>query len=165
VYFVYLRIAKEIYFCSRFLLVTKQGMSAKPKTVDHQGKVQEITSNDVLVKIVSHSACSSCHAKGACGVSDTAEKIVVVHKASHNFLVGQDVKVILKQSLGFKALLWGYVFPFFVVLFSLILLTSFGVPEARAGLASLAMLLPYYFGLYAFRDRLSKQFTFDIETI
>jgi sigma-E factor negative regulatory protein RseC len=140
-------------------------MSQRVKTVDHLGKVQEITSNDIMVGILSHSACASCHAKGACGVSDVQEKVVVVHKPNHNYMVGQDVKVILKQSLGFKALLLGYVFPFLTVLIVLIALTTAGVSEGRAGLASLSILLPYYLGLQFFKDKISKHFTFDIESI
>jgi sigma-E factor negative regulatory protein RseC len=140
-------------------------MTQKSKTVDHLGKVQEITSSDIMVSILSHSACSSCHAKGGCGMGDTAEKTVVVHKPNHNFFVGQDVKVILKQSLGFRALLLGYIFPFILVLMILIVLTAFNVPEGRAGLASLVVLVPYYIALYSWRDRLAKQFTFEIESI
>lgn len=139
-------------------------MSQKAKTVDHIGKVQEITSTDVMVSIINHSSCSACHAKGSCGMVDSTEKVVVVHKPNHGFVVGQDVKVILRQSLGFRALFYGYVVPFLLVLLILIVLSAFNVPEGRAGLASLAMLVPYYFGLYIFKDKLSKQFTFEIES-
>ncbi len=140
-------------------------MSQKAKTVDHLGKVQEITSSDVMVSILNHSSCSACHAKGACGMVDTTEKIVVVHKPNHNYQVGQDVRVILRQSLGFKALFLGYVVPFLLVLLILIVLSAFNVHEGRAGIASLAVLIPYYLGLYFFKDKVSKQFTFEIESI
>ena len=140
-------------------------MSKRPKTVDHLGKVQEITTNDVMVKILNHSACSSCHVKGGCGMADNSEKVVVVHKPNHDYSIGQDVKVILKQSLGFKALTLGYVVPFLIVLFVLIILTALAVPEGRAGLASLMVLIPYFFALYVYRDKVSKQFTFDIESV
>lgn len=140
-------------------------MTKKTKTVEHIGKVQEVSANTVLVNIISQSACSACHAKGACGMADASEKTVQVNKPNHHYAIGQEVKVLLKQSLGYRALMLGYVTPFLIVLFTLILLTAFEVPEGRAGLASLSTLVPYYFGLYILRDRVSKQFSFDIESI
>lgn len=140
-------------------------MSQKEKTVDHLGRVQEITSTDIVVKIISQSACASCHANGACGMSDSTEKMVVVHKSNHNYTVGQSVKVMLRQSLGFRALLLGYVLPFLIVLLILIFLTAIGVSEGKSGLLSLFALVPYYAGLYLLRDKVSKQFTFDIVSI
>ncbi|MFO8021664.1 MAG: SoxR reducing system RseC family protein [Perlabentimonas sp.] len=140
-------------------------MTKKTKTVEHIGKVQEVSTNTVLVNIISQSACSACHAKGACGMADASEKTVQVNKPNHHYAIGQEVKVLLKQSLGFRALMLGYVTPFLIVLFTLILLTAIEVPEGRAGLASLSTLVPYYFGLYILRDRVSKQFSFDIESI
>jgi len=140
-------------------------MSKKAKTVEHLGKVQEVTANTVLVNIVSQSACSACHAKGACGMAEATEKTVQVNKPNHHYTIGQEVKVLLKQSLGYRALILGYVTPFLIVLITLIMLTAIEVPEGRAGLVSLSTLVPYYFGLYILRDRVSKQFSFDIESV
>ncbi|MFP4556854.1 MAG: SoxR reducing system RseC family protein [Bacteroidales bacterium] len=140
-------------------------MTKKAKTVEHLGKVQEVTANSVLVSINSQSACSACHAKGGCGMADSTEKTVQINKPHHHYSIGQDVKVVLKQSLGFRALMMGYVTPFLIVLFTLIILTAVKIPEGRAGLASLSTLIPYYFGLYILRDKVSKQFSFDIESV
>lgn len=140
-------------------------MAQKIKTVDHIGSIQEVTSNDIIVRILSQSACAACHAKGACGLSDTAEKTIVVHKPDHSYMVGQNVKVTLRQSLGFKALALGYVFPFFLMVILLITLSAMNVSELKAGLFSIAVLAPYYAGLYFFNDKISRQFTFDIESI
>ncbi|MDD4671562.1 MAG: SoxR reducing system RseC family protein [Bacteroidales bacterium] len=140
-------------------------MAQKIKTVDHHGSVQEVTTNNITVKIISQSACAACHAKGACGLSDTTEKIVVVHKPNHGYTVGQDVKVILRQSLGFKALTLGYLFPFLLMVLVLIMLTVLGVGELKAGLLSLATLVPYYIVLHLFNSKISRLLTFDIESI
>ena len=140
-------------------------MAQKIKTVDHIGSVQEVTANNITVKILSQSACAACHAKGACGLSDTAEKTVVVRKPNHSYMVGQNVKVILRQSLGFKALALGYLFPFLLMVLLLVVLTVVGVSELKAGLLSIAVLVPYYFGLHLFNNKISKQFIFDIESI
>lgn len=140
-------------------------MAKTPKTVDHLGKVVEITLNDVKVCITSSSACSGCHAKGVCGMSDSSEKIIVVNKPNHNYIIDQTVKVILKQSLGFKALLLGYLLPFIVVITTLIILNILNFPELQTGLYSLLVLVPYYLILYLFKDKISRSFNFEIESI
>ncbi len=139
-------------------------MAKRNKTVDHLGRIQEINTDGIVVSIISQSACAACHAKGACGLADSTEKLITVPKHTNSFKVGENVKVILKQSLGFKALFLGYVFPFLAVLITLIVLTSLNISEARAGLASLAVLVPYYFVLYFLKDRISNHFTFEIES-
>lgn len=140
-------------------------MTQAAKTVDHIGRVQEITPDEVIVCITSNSACAGCHAQGVCGMSGSSQKTVVVQKPNHDYQVGEDVKVILRQSLGFRALFLGYILPFFLVLLSLILLSVCKVHEAMAGLISLSVLVPYYLALYGFKNRVSKRFTFDIEPV
>jgi sigma-E factor negative regulatory protein RseC len=44
----------------------------------------------------------------------------------------------------------------------LILLNSLGMKEWLSGLISLAALIPYYFILYLYRDRLRKSFAFTV---
>lgn len=139
-------------------------MAKRIKTVEHLGWIKEINSDKIVVNILSQSACAGCHAKGACGLSDVEEKLVDVYKPHHNLKVGESVKVILRQSMGFQALFLGYVMPFLAMLIVLIVLTSMNISEAKAGLASLAILIPYYFILYLFKDRISNHFTFEIES-
>ncbi len=139
-------------------------MPAKPTLIEHLGRIDAVTPNDIRVVIISQSACASCHAKGACSASDVSEKIVVVSKTNHNFLVGETVKVLLKQSLGFKALFLAYILPFIVVIASLFTFSAF-MSEGKAGLLALLILIPYYAILYFLKNTLSKQFNFDIEKI
>ncbi len=139
-------------------------MPSKPTLIEHLGRIDAVTPNDIRVVITSQSACASCHAKGACSASDVSEKIVVVSKTNHNFLVGETVKVLLKQSLGFKALFLAYILPFIVVITALFSLSSF-VSEGIAGILALLSLIPYYAILYFFKNKISKQFNFDIEKI
>lgn len=140
-------------------------MTKRTKTVDHLGRVQEINSDEITVCIISQSACAACHAKGACGLSDSTEKMITVLKPNHNLKVGESVRVIIKQSMGFKALFVGYILPFITVLAVLITLTLFNVSEGKAGLASLTVLAPYYLALYFFKDRISDHFIFELESI
>lgn len=140
-------------------------MSSKSNVIEHLGRVEAITANDIRVVIISQSACASCHAKGACTASDVAEKQVVVSKPFHSYTVGETVKVTMKQSLGYKALFLGYILPLIVLLVSLFVFNGIGFSEGISGLLSLVVLGPYYFILYVFRKRFEKEFYFDIEKL
>lgn len=140
-------------------------MSSKSNVIEHLGRVEAITATDIRVVIISQSACASCHAKGACSTADLAEKQVVITKPYHNFTVGETVKVTMKQSLGYKALFLGYLLPLVVVVVSLFVFNGIGLSEAKSGLFSLGVLIPYYLLLYIFRSRIEKEFHFEIDKL
>jgi len=131
--------------------------------ISHQGVIEAVADNLVTVKITSMSACSSCHAKGACSASDMQEKLIEAHPGENNFKIGDWVTIIGKESMGFKALFLGYLLPFLLVLVTLIIGTVISLKESVAGLISLSVLIPYYFGLYLAKDRIKKSFIFEIQ--
>nr|WP_297100293.1 SoxR reducing system RseC family protein [uncultured Draconibacterium sp.] len=117
----------------------------------------------LTVNIVSQSACSTCHAQGACSVSDFQDKEIEVTEYKGNYKVGDEVTILFKQSKGFTALIWGYVIPFFVVLGTLIIALEVTGDELKSGLLSLFILVPYYITLYFFRHLLKKVLKFELE--
>lgn len=117
----------------------------------------------MLVNIVSQSACSSCHAKGACNSSDSADKEIEVSGFNKNYSPGQAVTVVFKQTQGYAAVFWGYGMPFIVVMFTLIVTNILSVSELLSGLISIGVLIPYYIILYFFRDTFKKVFKFEVE--
>lgn len=119
----------------------------------------------MVVTIVSQSACSTCHARGACSVSDFQDKEIEIESFRGNYHPGQEVTVLFKESKGFAALWWGYVLPFILVLATLIVALEVTGNELSSGLISLAVLLPYYAGLYLLRHHLKKIFKFEVEEI
>ncbi len=131
--------------------------------IRHKGFVKTVNSDKMIVTIVNQSACSTCHAKGACTVSDFQDKDIEINEFSGNYQPGQEVTVVFKESKGFGALLWGYVLPFLVVLITLIVVLEITDDELKAGLISLAMLIPYYTTLYFLRHHLKKIFKFEVE--
>jgi len=131
--------------------------------IRHKGFVKTVNSDKMIVTIVNQSACSTCHAKGACTVSDYQDKEIEINEFSGNYQPGQEVTVVFKESKGFGALLWGYVLPFLVVLITLIVVLEITDDELKAGLISLAVLIPYYTTLYFLRHHLKKIFKFEVE--
>jgi sigma-E factor negative regulatory protein RseC len=140
-------------------------MASLAKTVEHLGRVQEITLNDIKVAIQPQSSCAGCQAQAVCGVDSDNEKFIVVHRSNHNYIVGETVKVIMQQSMGFWALFVAYILPFIFVIAVLIALTQFGTSEGLSGLLALLVLVPYYFLVYYFRGNISKKINFDIQKI
>lgn len=136
--------------------------SVDSETISHEGIVQKVDNKSVTVSIIATSACSGCHAEGSCSLSGKEEKIIEV-TGNYNVKPGDAVTVFMKQSMGHVAVLLGYFLPFVVVIVMLIIMISLNVPELVAGLASLAILIPYYAILFFFRKRINKKFTFTLK--
>ncbi|WP_082326452.1 SoxR reducing system RseC family protein [Sunxiuqinia dokdonensis] len=133
--------------------------------ISHKGIIKSLTDHQIVVSIVNESACSSCHAKGACTAADMQDKEVDIRSFSGDFRVGQAVQVIGKTSQGFKALFYGYVLPFLLIMLVLITLTSLQFSEGISGLISLSILVPYYLILYLTRNKIRKSFEFEIKPL
>jgi len=131
--------------------------------IRHCGIVSGRNSDTLFVTIVSQSACSACHAKGMCQAGELKEKVVEVRHFTGDYAIGQEVTLFLQETAGLKAVLFGYVFPFIVVMASLIIFLKVTGDEIIAGLISIAMLIPYYVGLYFSRDRMKRTFHFSVE--
>lgn len=137
----------------------------KENVVTHEGIVKSTGNATVMVSVIAKSACISCQVKGACSLSDIEEKIIEVDlpEDQADLKPGEHVTVEMKESLGTWAVLLGYVFPFLVVLISLIIYTSAGINEGLAGLFSVLILAPYYIILYLSRRFLRKKFTYRLQ--
>jgi len=136
------------------------------KFVEHTGYIEEVKSGQVKVCIVSESACASCHAKGACTASDMKEKSIDVSTIGFNDLtVGQKVVIRGQKSLGLKASLIAYIYPFVFVFITLFVTFAFTQSEGIAGIASLLVLVPYFLVVKMFTPKLKKTFVFTIKKV
>jgi len=133
--------------------------------ITHTGIVKKLSEKGLIVSIINESACASCHAKGACTAADMKDKEIEILHFNEEYSVGQHVKIIGKTAQGFKALFWGYLLPFLLVLTILIASTVIGFSEGTSGLASIAVLVPYYLILYLFRNTMKKSFEFEIKPL
>ena len=138
-------------------------MQNKGEVIEHAGFITSIDGDQVKVTIGTVSACSACHAKGACGASDMQDKVIDVKKPEFEISVGDAVTVVISKSLGYLALFLGYLLPLILILTFLIVLSELGYSELIAGVVSLGIVVPYYFILYLFRNRLKKTYAFSIK--
>jgi len=132
--------------------------------VSHKGRVLSITPEVTTVAIEQHSACSECHAAGLCTLSDVVEKAVEVPTRPFvAYNVGDEVEIVLKASMGFKAVWLAYFIPLVVLLAVILLLAWLGVGEVVAGLSGIGAVGVYYFFLWLFREKLRNEYTFTIK--
>lgn len=131
-------------------------------TINHEGIVLKVEEKVAIVSISAASACSGCHAEGSCTLSGREEKIIEV-PGRYTVKPGDKVIIVMKQSMGYTALLYGYLIPLILVILILIILSSNNVPELSSGLISLAVLIPYYVILFIFRKKINEKFTFTLK--
>jgi len=137
---------------------------AKRNEIAHKGRIVEITPDFTTVEIIASSACSACHAKTLCGMSEDKEKLIMVPTDGFRELhVGDQVTVMTKMSMGLKAVWISYVIPLAVLMILILTLSGFFDNEFLCGLLSIAGVAVYYFVVWLFRDRLSNEFVFYIK--
>lgn len=131
--------------------------------IKHDGVIKKTDDNFYYVSIIAHSACDACHSKSVCNIGTIKEEIIEVPRGSaSNYSIGDRVEVKMEKTLGTKAVLLGYFYPFLLLIAMLIITTSLMKNEGVAAILSLVTLIPYYLVLYYLRDRLKKTFTFRV---
>ena len=132
--------------------------------ISHKGVIKSITPELTTVEILSTSACAECHAKGMCGMSESKVKEISVPTDPYSVHeVGDEVQVMLKKSMGLKAVWISYVIPLFILMILILSLSSVNVHEAYVGLGAIAGVALYYLVIYLFRSRLANDFVFYIK--
>lgn len=126
------------------------------------GTITAITDEAITVNICTPEACGSCKAKDVCGAGNAGRDIMIPNDGE-KYAVGESVKVSISQSMGMKAVAVAYMLPVIVVVAAMVVMRFFGVDELVTGCSALGILILYYIGVYFFRDKLSKEITFQIE--
>ena len=114
--------------------------------IRHQARIISIKGDVVELKITSQSACSSCLAKGVCGLSESKEKIIVI----------KDPKG------GIKAVIYAYVIPLILLVATIIGLQFIGFDDFKSGISGIIVLIPYYFVLFLMRSKITSDIKFKI---
>jgi sigma-E factor negative regulatory protein RseC len=133
-------------------------------TIDHTGIIKQIKGSQLFIEIVQQSACADCHAKGMCSASDSKAKIIEITDLSNNtHQVGDSVIICGKTSTGLLAVLFAFVLPICVLVGSIIIGNTLQWDDGLSAIAGIFTLIPYYFVLYLFREKMKHKFTFTIK--
>ena len=129
--------------------------------ITHKGRIVAIDPDITTVEIVSETACASCHAKGLCNLGEEKVKQVLVRTSAwHPRQVGDEVEVVLKKAMGYKAVFIAYGMPLIVLFVTLMVLTQLGVGELWAGLGAIGAVILCYLVIFLFRNKISKEYSF-----
>ena len=136
------------------------------EVIQHQGIIDSVDGVRVRVRIVQAGACAACSVRGGCMAADNKEKMIdipvntVADAAS--LVQGEDVQVVIAQSMGWKAVLLAYILPFVLLMAVLVVLDRYDIEEAWAGVAAVCAVGLYYIFLSFFKRKLQTQFTFTV---
>ena len=131
--------------------------------ITHSGKVVAVNPQFVTVEILSSAACASCHAAGVCGMGEYQKKAIQVPASMREeYAVGEEVDVILKATMGLKAVWLAYVVPLVILLAAVLGLTALGCGELVAAASGIGAVAVYYLLIYLFRKRLNDTYIFTI---
>lgn len=132
--------------------------------ISHRGRIVSVTPELTKVQIVSESACAACHAKGLCSLGDSKVKeIELPTRGWDNWQPGDEVSVVLRASMGHKAVWLAYVVPLILMVAALLGTLAAGGSELLAGLVAIGVLALYYLGLWLLRGRLRNEYIFNIK--
>lgn len=129
--------------------------------ITHKGRIVAIDPEITTIEIISEAACAACHAKGLCSLGEQQVKQVQVRTSAWTpRQVGDEVEVVLKKSMGYKAVFIAYGLPLVVLFVALMVLNALGVGELYAGLGAIGAVVLCYFVLFLFRNKISKDYSF-----
>lgn len=124
----------------------------------------EMTPDFTTVEILVSSACSECHAKGMCGMSEDEQKMIMLPTDPYStYNVGDEVQVCTKMTMGLKAAWISYAIPLLILMILILTLSAFLESEVIVGAASVGGVALYYFIIWLLRGKLQNEFVFYIK--
>jgi sigma-E factor negative regulatory protein RseC len=133
--------------------------------IEQKGVIKEIEKGSAKVLITSYSSCSNCESKIACGIGESVTKEIDVPIASGLFFAGEHVLILMKRSMGLKAVGIAYLIPFIILITSLSILSSLQIKELLTGIISIGILIPYFIILFFFKRKINRIFSFSLKKI
>jgi len=97
----------------------------------------------------------------ACGISESKTEEIEIINTDSSFKIDENVNVVINKALGLKAVIWAYVLPF-ILLISVLLISSEFLAEWQAGLIALSTLVPYYLILHSLNSVFRKKFKISV---
>lgn len=130
----------------------------------HAGIIDSIEDGIIRVRILQTSACAACKVARHCNASESKEKLVDVALTEEStWKVGDAVTVCASRKAVSHAMLLAFATPLVLMVVTLVVVMLLTGNEATAGLSSLAVLIPYYIGLWLLRNLIGRKISFHIE--
>ncbi len=133
--------------------------------IEHNGIIESIEGDNVRVRIVRLSSCSSCKAKSLCSSSESKDEYIDVCDSSpERWSVGDSVRVCGTLSMGKSAVRIAFGIPVLLMVTVLVVCkVMFSMSDGMSILLMTLCLSAYFTLLYILRDKLNKKFVMWIE--
>ena len=158
--FIFCKFVPEL--CAACVLCDYKSLISMEDAIRHTGIVERIDGDMAVVRIAQTSACAGCHAAKMCMASESRDKRIDA-RLTHPVAVGDEVQVVVREQLGWLAVLLAYIIPFLLLVAAVAGFAKIGWSEAKAGTGALVSVAIYYVILRLFRDKLQRKFTFYVE--
>ncbi len=132
------------------------------RKLEHEGVIFRIEKGKAHVDFIQTSACSGCHAKSICSMSEKKEKTIEIPDIDESFHVGDKVIIVGETSWGLLAVLYAFIIPLVLMIATLVIFHLYVCPETLSALSALILLVLYYMAIYLLRDKFKKKFVFKI---
>ena len=96
-------------------------------------------------------------------VPDESSVLIDGAFAYSNYKIGDQVEIIMNQSMGTKAVFLGYFLPFIFMMITMLTTFSISKNEALTALFTIMILAIYYLLLFVFKKQISNTFSFKIQ--
>lgn len=134
-----------------------------PRMECRVGIVESIIEGKLQVRITRHSACSNCHARGACTSQDVQEQLITISDYPAGIKPGDAVSIIADSGLSMKAVLYAFVIPLILLIGGALLLSARGISEDVMVVVLLVVLALYGGVLWLLRGYFTRVFSFRAE--
>lgn len=130
--------------------------------IEHEGIIYSVNPSHISVRITQKSACADCHAKSACSISDSKEKIIEIPDTSGKYKIGDSVIISGDSHIGLTAVLFAFVIPLAITVIVLILVLYFTKSEELSIGCAVLALICYFCVLYFLQEKLKNKFVFTL---
>lgn len=138
----------------------------KEEFLCHQGIIKSIDKDKIVVTFVRNSACSACHSKNSCMMTDSKEEEITITDAnSALYQVGELINITMEKSLGGRAIIIAYLLPFIVLVGGLLITFFTTQREILSILVAFAAMTIYYIAIKLLKNRWEGAFQFKISKV
>ena len=133
-------------------------------TICKEGIVRAVNGDNIEVEITVSSACSECHAKSICIPTDHRQETVTAQSLyGERFEPGEKVQLVLKGSIGNKAVVLAYLLPFLVLMIALFGTYAITKSELAGVIVSLVFVILYFIILKTQNKKIEQKIQFFVK--
>lgn len=129
----------------------------------HFGKIIERNAEKgyIKLKIKDSHDCESCPAINLCNHLSLEDNVIII-STEVDFEIGEQVKVIATEVIQRKAIMLAVAYPCIILVLTMTLTYILTMNESIAAIAGLLLMITFFIVLYLIRNKIAREFKFEI---